>query len=228
MGRRGPKPKPLELIVWTPELAYAVGLIATDGCLYNDGRHINFTSKDLQLINLFKKCLHLKNRVGIKKSGFAPDRMYYNLQFGNVSLYKFLLSIGLTSAKSKTMGAIKVPDEFFRDFLRGLFDGDGSFYSYFDKRWRSSFMFYLSFISASKAHLEWLRSSLQRMFGVHGHGINIPYGNVFQLKYAKGEAEKLLTAMYHSPTIACLERKRKKVYIALSVDQKNRASARVL
>lgn len=54
-------------IVWTPELAYAVGLITTDGSLSSDGRHIDFTSNDKELINTFKKCLNLKNKIRKKK-----------------------------------------------------------------------------------------------------------------------------------------------------------------
>ncbi|MBU2540255.1 hypothetical protein KJ786_03805 [Patescibacteria group bacterium] len=45
---------------WSQNISYAVGLLATDGCLYNDGRHIDFTSKDIQLIKTFKACLNLK------------------------------------------------------------------------------------------------------------------------------------------------------------------------
>jgi len=49
-----------------------------------------------------------------------------------------------------------------------LFDGDGCFYSYWDKRWRSSFIFYLSFCSASKKFLEWLQKMLFEYLEVRG------------------------------------------------------------
>ena len=72
-------------------------------------------------------------------------------------VHQFLISIGLTSAKSKTIPKLKIPKEYYVDFLRGCFDGDGSFYSYFDPRWKSSFMFYISFTSASKSFIDWIR-----------------------------------------------------------------------
>ena len=53
MGKRGPKPKKKISTNWSAELAYAVGLIATDGCLSKDKRHIDFTSKDKELIKTF-------------------------------------------------------------------------------------------------------------------------------------------------------------------------------
>lgn len=41
-----PKGKPVK---WSPKIAYAVGLITTDGSLSKDGRHIDLTSKDRRL-----------------------------------------------------------------------------------------------------------------------------------------------------------------------------------
>lgn len=215
MGKRGPKPKPKESIIWSSNLAYVVGLIATDGCLYNDGRHINFTSKDLELINTFKSCLKLKNKIGTKRSGFNKNNKCYFIQFGNVSFYQFLVDAGLTPAKSKTMSAINVPREYLPDLIRGLFDGDGSFYSYYDKRWKSSFLFYMTFVSASKHHLDWLRKIIKQSVHIDGHGIDIPHSGVYQLKYAKKEAIKLIKTIYYDKDMPCLERKREKIYNAL-------------
>ena len=49
---------------WSPELAYAIGLIATDGNLSKDGRHISFRSSDLEQIKNFQRCLQLSNKIG--------------------------------------------------------------------------------------------------------------------------------------------------------------------
>ena len=60
--------KPLNKIKiqWSPKLAYAIGLMATDGNLSKDGRHLAFVSKDLQLIRTFKNCLGLKVKIAKK------------------------------------------------------------------------------------------------------------------------------------------------------------------
>lgn len=145
---------------WSRNLTYAIGLITTDGCLYNNGRHINLTSKDLQLVKTFKKCLGLKNKVGFKSGGFNKSKIYCNFQFGDINFYNFLLTIGLKPNKSKTLGKLKIPDKYFFNFLRGCFDGDGSIYSYWDKRWHSSFMFYTGFTSASPRFLKWLQNRI--------------------------------------------------------------------
>ncbi len=49
-------------IQWSGNLAYAVGLIATDGNLSKDGRHMVFVSKDLQLVETFQKCLGINKK----------------------------------------------------------------------------------------------------------------------------------------------------------------------
>lgn len=222
MGKRGPKPKSEKSFTWSPELVYAIGLIATDGCLYNDGRHINFTTKDLQLARTFKQCLNLQNKIGSKNSGYGNKRSYYVVQFGNIGFYNFLIKIGLTTAKSKTIGKILIPKKYIPDLIRGLFDGDGSFYYYYDPRWKSSFLFYLSFASASKNHLLWLQGLLKKRLGVIGHGIIAPYKGVYQLKFAKAESRKIIKMLYYKSNLPCLERKREKVHNALIIDNKKK------
>ena len=41
---------PHKTFVWTPQLAYAVGLLVTDGNLSPDGRHICMRSSDKNLL----------------------------------------------------------------------------------------------------------------------------------------------------------------------------------
>src|SRR3989338_5658815 len=95
--------------------------------------------------------------------------MYFCVQLKNVLFYRFLTSVGLTPNKSKTIGPLKIPGDFFFDFLRGVFDGDGSTYSYWDPRWKSSFMFYTEFASASPNFINWLREEIRLHVGLRGH-----------------------------------------------------------
>jgi intein-encoded DNA endonuclease-like protein len=203
-------------IKWSRKFAYAIGLIATDGNLSKDGRHVVFTSKDEESIKDFLKALSLDSKsVSIKRkgSGSNKEKDYYFVQIGDVVFYRFLNSIGLTTNKSKSIGAIKVPSKYFIDFLRGHFDGDGSFFSYWDKRWKSSFMFYLSFVSASLEHIDWLRQEIHNLFNVKGH---ITKSSVFQLKYAKSEATQIIKGLYTAKCLR-LSRKYNKIKLALSV-----------
>jgi hypothetical protein len=219
MGDRGPKPKKIINETWNANLAYAVGLIATDGCLASDGLLIDLTSKDREQLLNFSKCVGVDFKIGSKKNGNGDKCL--RIQFKNRLFYNFLLSIGLTPRKSLTMGKLKIPDKYFFDFLRGCFDGDGCFYSYWDPRWRSSHMFYLEFISASKKHIDWLKEKLKNEIKVIGHiAITSRKNTYYQLKYAKKEALEVIKKMYYTPRVVCLSRKRLKIEKALGVEER--------
>lgn len=198
-------------------MAYAIGLLTTDGSLSKDGRHFDLTSKDLELVELFKKCLNLKNKITKKTRADEKIKKYFHIQFGDVLFYKFLLGIGLMPAKSKVLGDLDIPDKYFFDFLRGHFDGDGTFYSYYDPRWKSSFMFYTVFISASRNHLELLRQKLSSSLKIKGHMTHSRDKSTYQLKYAKRESLEVLKRMYFPKGAACLARKRLKILRALDI-----------
>lgn len=220
MGKRGPKPgfNPKRNIsrVWTPSLAYAIGLLATDGCMARRTTLIDLTSKDREQLENFNKAVGVDFTIGQKQSSAGNQCM--RVQFKSVLFYNFLLSIGLTPAKSKTLGAVRVPPRYFFDFLRGCFDGDGSTYSYWDPRWRSSFMFYTAFVSASRKHIDWLQKEIFNRLGIQGHRTGTgKKGSVYQLKYAKADSLKLLRKMYPTKKVLCLSRKRLKIERMLAI-----------
>lgn len=198
-------------IKWSPEFAYAIGLIVTDGSLSKDGRHISFTSKDIELINKFQKSLGINLSIGKKGRATGAEKKYFVVQIGDVLFYRFLEKIGLMPNKTKILKSVSVPNKYFNDFLRGHYDGDGSSYSYWDPRWRSSFMFYTSFLSASKTHINWLRDKIYTTTKIKGHITKSINSSCYQLKYAKRESVKILKKIYYSPNVVCLSRKRLKI-----------------
>lgn len=208
MGKRGPKPKGKVSTEWSRELAYAVGLITTDGSLSKDGRHLGLTSKDRQQVVNFRNCLGLSHiKIGRKASGTNEHKDYLTIQFGDVLFYQWLEKIGLTPNKSKTLGPLKIPDKYFFDFLRGCFDGDGTIYAYWDPRWHSSYMFYICFASASPRFLEWVQATVEHLSGVRGKIGAMGSARVQQLRFAKRETKILWERMYRSANVPCLHRK---------------------
>ena len=200
---------------WTSNLAYAVGLLVTDGSLSSDGRHFDLTSKDIEQLENFKKSLNLKVRIGWKTSGLGGKK-YPRVQFGDIKLYRWLLSIGLEPNKTKTIGELKIPDRFFFDFLRGHFDGDGCIYGYHDPRWKNSYMFYTSFISASEKHTIWLQRAIFGTLRISGK-INVSSG-IARLRFAKKESYTIIKKMYYNKNCICLSRKFDKVKQILKQD----------
>jgi DNA-binding transcriptional regulator WhiA len=217
MGKTGQKPKGRVKIKWSANFAYAVGLLVSDGCLYNDGRHLSFVSKDEEQIKNFVRCLGIKVKIGSTTSGYK-NKKALRVQFGDVLFFAFLQGIGIHPRKSKTISEVTIPQNYFFDFLRGSFDGDGTFYSYWDKRWRSSYMYYLEFISASQKHIEWLRNTLNDELGVKGHVTTSARSSAYQLKYAKKEALAIIKKMYYNRRVVCLSRKREKIEKAVKVE----------
>ncbi|MFA6158556.1 MAG: LAGLIDADG family homing endonuclease [Candidatus Paceibacterota bacterium] len=209
MGKRGPRPKGKVNIRWSPDFAYAIGLLATDGSLSKNGRHISFVSKDMEQISNFMKCLNVEVHIGKTFSGYDGNSAY-RVQFSDVLFYRFLNSNGLLNNKSKTIGEIAIPHELFFHFLRGCFDGDGTIYSYWDKRWKSSFMFYVSFVTASPLFMEWLRREMRERIGVSGHVKRDKRASTQQLTYAKSESRKILAEIYKDADATSLSRKRLK------------------
>ena len=109
--------------MWNSNLAYAVGLLTTDGNLSPDKRHITFVSTDLELVKTLEECLNKHNKISKNLPGQFSKKQAYRVQIGDVILYDWLRKIGLTPNKSLSVGKIKVPDRYFRDFLRGHLDG---------------------------------------------------------------------------------------------------------
>ncbi len=221
MGKRGPKPKHLISTEWSANLAYAVGLIASDGSLSKDRRHISLVSKDIEQIENFNKCLGINLKPG--KSYVGNVFSAYRLQIGSVLFYEFLVSIGFTPAKTKTIGIINVPNEYFFDFLRGSFDGDGCFYSYWDPRWKSSHMFYTEFISASRAHIEWIQNTVILLSGIKGAFSIDSKVPMYRVRYAKKESLEIIKKMYYSHDVVSLSRKRLKIKKALEIEIERQA-----
>lgn len=220
MGKRGPKPKGNIDTTWRPELAYCVGLIASDGCLLNDGRHIDITSADKEQIENFKKALDIIHiKTGVKTSGSTKKKKYYRAQFGDVLFYEWLLQIGLHPNKSKTLRVLKIPDEFFFDFFRGCFDGDGSIYSFWDKRWKSSYVYWIGIASASPVFLDWIKESAFRIAKIDSFLSKSVRAN--ELRFAKNATRKLVLYMYKDKNAYYLDRKFAKLYKILSIDERN-------
>src|SRR6185295_1719000 len=114
--------------MWSAELAYAVGLMATDGNLARDGRHMTFVSRDHALVETLRRCLRL---TALARPTRTPrGGTLYRVQWGSRTLYDWFLAVGLMPAKSLRLGALAVPDQYFGDFFRGCIDGDGTVLRY--------------------------------------------------------------------------------------------------
>lgn len=200
------KRKPF-LLTWSPAFAYAIGLIASDGNLSSDGRHIAFTSKDRDLVQVFINCLGLKNKIGYKFRGELPRNKCFQVQFGSKVFYEFLTSIGIFPRKSRTIAKLLVPEKFFQDFLRGCIDGDGCIDVYKHPESRHP-QLRIRLVSASPLFLSWIHGFIAEQLAVMG-------GSVYQgrracyLQYNKADSLKILRYIYYRDVSSYLKRKYK-------------------
>lgn len=214
---------------WSSNLAYVVGLLTTDGNLSRDGRHITMLSSDVQLLKTFCSCLKIPEK-SIKErnpSGFGKEPQYnykpaYRVQFSRVQLHRWFTSIGLFPNKTYKLGKMEIPDKYFRDFLRGWLDGDGSIFTYTDyynTKKSPKYVYqrlYVKFTSVSIRHLRWLLKTIRRLTSLKGTLIvkkpqrgrknRVSSG---EIKFSKKEAIRLLHWIYYKPNLPCLKRKYK-------------------
>lgn len=202
MGRR----KCLVDTTWRKDLAYIIGMIATDGNLSSDGRHICITSKDEDLLHSIKSTLGLSIKIGKKARGYTHEKKYHTLQIGDVAFYEFLLSIGLTPAKSKTISTLAIPESYYADFFRGCIDGDGNIGTFAHPESQRP-QVRIRLCSASRPFLEWILSVIQKTAGVTG-GFICKGKSVHILSFASADSRKLLKFMYYDDTSIALARKR--------------------
>ena len=198
---------------WTPLLAYAVGLIATDGNLSPSAKSTNVVSAETDLLEAFKRCIPRAGRIG----PHGPTA--WHVTVSSVDFYRWLLTVGLMPRKSLVLADIQVPDAHLIDLARGLMDGDGGIDNYVIhpggnvKRYPNYRYERLNvrFHSASRAHLEWLREALHRVMEITG-AILVDDSKdrpnpMYELKYGKHASLALLARMYADPTSPRLDRK---------------------
>lgn len=194
---------------WTADLAYAVGLIATDGCLSTDRQTVTQTSKDLDLLETFKRCVGTTSPI-------RWNQRAYRVQVTDVGFHRWLESIGLTPKKSLTLGPVMVPSHVFAHFTRGLLDGDGSIIltTVVPNPRRYPLHTYprlrAQFLSASEIHITWLREQLSTCYGLTGWMTSRKRDGrapLHLLRYSKHEAITLLSELYTDPSAPRLDRK---------------------
>jgi hypothetical protein len=109
---------------WTEESAYALGYLYADASIYrgDGGRYeIIVSGSRLENLNAIKRLLGAGHPIRV-----IPPASY-QVRIGSKSLVEKLESLGLTENKTVNLTYPDVPAEFEPAFLRGYFDGKGSF-----------------------------------------------------------------------------------------------------
>jgi len=108
--------------------AYILGLILSDGYV-DDYTKLTFTSKDIELVKIFKKELKSEHKLATydvfdKRTNKTYTR--HSIKIASKEIVSDLNKLGVFSKKSFTCTMPEIPEAYFWHFIRGLFDGDGS------------------------------------------------------------------------------------------------------
>lgn len=109
--------------------AYFLGWLYTDGNLKKGKKEgfgtVSLDITDKSIVESFKKYTKSEKSIyTIKRPGFKTS---YSLHFNNPKIWKDCINLGLTPKKTHTIKFPKLlPKKYYRDFLRGVFEGDGT------------------------------------------------------------------------------------------------------
>ncbi|MGH2406154.1 MAG: hypothetical protein ACRDGN_17100, partial [bacterium] len=168
---------------------------------------MTLVSRDVELLEGVADILEVKTKLVPHRGGYSKTGVFH-IMFGDLLFCDWLIGIGVTPRKTHTIGSITVPDSLFADFLRGHLDGDGSIITYVDHyntKLKASYVYqrlYVKFVSASRAHVEWLRASMKRILGIDGYltvqrRAEGQRAALFGLCLAKRDAIHLLRRLYY-------------------------------
>lgn len=202
---------------WSPEMAYVLGYIAADGAITigKRGNHyIDISSIDQELPEMVRNSLGADHAITHRKLN-SRCQIAYRIQIGSKEIVRDLSKLGLAPRKTKRLILPPgIPSEYFRDFIRGYFDGDGNIsYAYYRRKGRKhGFLRWIRvlFTSSSYRLLKNLKNEFERTLGLSTKGF-IKRENCYILYYYGPDAVgKIYQFFYgHEPKLYL---KRKFVY----------------
>lgn len=127
---------------WSNEMAYILGFIAADGCIYTNsdfstGREkrrsivkINLQESDFDHLVKIRNAFDYEGEVKIYDSGGYGKKKglkYASLDINSMTMVEDIKAIGIRERKSLDKEIpLSLPEEYELDYIRGYFDGNGS------------------------------------------------------------------------------------------------------
>lgn len=185
---------------WSPEMAWVLGLMFTDGNVWAEGKWLksSLASNDYDMLEQVKQIVQVPNGIYLKKGTNT-----YILRLGGSDISRDLIALGCTTKKSLTLQFPNIEERYVADFVRGLWDGDGSIIFNTVKYGK---LLSTSYITGSESFAKQLVMRIERAVGIEvviqsvkqteGWGKQIKY----VIRYRKRKSIRLLNWMYASST----------------------------
>lgn len=178
---------------WSPEMAWVLGLMFTDGNVSKDLHQATLTSIDREMLE--QVALLMGSSLQPRERGGGT---IYSLTVGGVAVCKDLTDLGCIPKKSLVIEFPAIPDECVPHFVRGLWDGDGHITIRSRKKARE---LVCGYVSGSQGFVISLRDTLSKHIGItanvkYKRGVN----GCFTLSYYTRQSVSLLEWMYRNST----------------------------
>lgn len=196
----------------TPDLAYLLGIMFSDGNLHKGSVQITSTDKDL--IDWIVKTIQYKNTVfELKpeqlKGTFESKITAYHISFRQKEVYSILLAYGLIENKSLTVKFPSLPNEFMPHFIRGVFDGDG-YVSLFPRKTSNGFDYKSGICGSSPEFMLPLAEHLNKVLSINKKCKPNKKGCYYYSLTSKKDCIKFANYMYGNENHFGINRKKKK------------------
>lgn len=106
---------------WTPEMAWVLGLIITDGHVNKQYHSIYLSQKDEDLLRKVAVLMEAEPVIAPATGTRTTPMLIINSKIIKEDLER----LGITPNKSHTVNFPEVPDQYLPAFVRGVVDGDG-------------------------------------------------------------------------------------------------------
>jgi hypothetical protein len=184
------------------EAYYWAGFIAADGNISDENDlYVCLNYDDTVMLEYILKYLQSNHKISSNTDKYYRSQIGLRLNNNMVEILKNKFNV--TPRKSLTYELPSLPDEMFRHFLRGYFDGDGCICESFSNTNSTTATLYTSIIG-SKSFIIALRDKLREELGIWG--TMQERDNVNNIRYNTNASKKLMSYMYEN-SIVSLPRK---------------------
>lgn len=197
---------------WSPEMAYILGFFVADGSLNVNPRgskYIDFCTIDKDLLYKVRKALGSNHKISVREMNNRNWNTVYRLQIGSKEMFKDLLKKGVRTDKTGHEFLPKMPECYFKDFLRGFFDGDGNVYVHRKIRKDRKNKLYVNLLTCFTCSNKIFLSSIKEKLDLITKGGTLCYsGKAWRLRYSTCDSGKLYEFMYNEEDSLFLKRKK--------------------
>ena len=195
----------------TAEKAYWLGFIVADGGVLPEGNNLRLAimlaHRDKNHLEKFKEAISSDAPidVGVTKLN-GQSYPYAKVRINSTDFCVSLMEHNVLPNKSTNEKVpTGLPEKFYKDFIRGFFDGDGSFSYWYDKQ-RKQFVRAFNVVGSHEI-VSWIHTILSSMFKIRATVRQD--GRIYRIDINSEETEKIMDWLYEGADVY-LQRKHDK------------------